>query len=224
MIDWTALVLSLELGFISLLFLIPLGLGLGRLLACQSFFGKSLLEASLALPLVIPPTVLGYYLLSLFGQAAPLGQLWQELFNQSFAFSFSGLLLAAILFNLPLAVFPIQRSFADLPQDLTAAAATCGLGPWRCFWLIEAPLIWPGVISAAVLCFAHTLGEFGVVLMVGGGIPGETKTASIAIFDQLQEFDDEGAGRMAGLLLAVSGGGIMLVHILGRVFQHRRRL
>lgn len=202
--DWSALRLSLGLAAWTLGILLPLGVILGRLLAYRTFAGKGLAEALLALPLVLPPTVLGYYLLVAFGGNSWAGQLHQSLFGHGLAFSFQGLVLASLVANLPFAIQPMQRSFEAIPVEVREAAACCGLSPWRSLLKIELPLAWPGMLTALVLTFAHTLGEFGVVLMVGGNIPGETRTMAIAIYDRVQAFDDLAAGRMAALLLFIS--------------------
>jgi len=202
--DWPALLLSLRLSAWTLAILLPIGVLLGRWLAWRRFGGKPLLEATLALPLVLPPTVLGYYLLVAFGGRSPLGSFYDSVFGHSLVFSFQGLLLASVLFNLPFAVQPVQRAFEAIAPEIREAAECCGLKPWRVFWRIELPLIWPGLLSAMVLTFAHTLGEFGVVLMVGGSIPGETKTVAIAIYDRVQAFDDPAAGLMSLVLLLIS--------------------
>jgi len=202
--DWPALKLSLNLAAWTLLILLPVGIWLGRLLAWRRFRGKALTEALLALPLVLPPTVLGYYLLVALGGASPLGQLYQRVAGHQLVFSFEGLLLASVLFNLPFAIQPMQRGFEAIPPEVRDAAACCGLSRWRTLWRIELPLAWPGILSALVLTFAHTLGEFGVVLMVGGSIPGETKTIAISIYDRVQAFDTPAAGVMSATLLLIS--------------------
>ena len=202
--DWPALWLSLRLGALTVLVLLPIGIACGRWLAHRRFPGKGLVEAAVALPLVLPPTVLGYYLLVGFGAGSPLGGLWQDLFGQPLVFTFEGLLVASVIVNLPFAIQPMQRGFEAIPRELREAAASCGMSPWRVLRRIELPLAWPGILTAMVLSFAHTLGEFGVVLMVGGSIPGETRTIAIAIYDRVQAFDDAAAGRMAALLLAIS--------------------
>jgi molybdate transport system permease protein len=202
--DWSALTLSLQLGVLTVLVLLPVGIVLGRLLAFNRFRGRGVCEALLALPLVLPPTVIGFYLLVTFGNASPLGQGWRAIFGHSLAFSFEGLLLASILINLPFAVQPMQRGFEAIPGDVREAAAVTGMSPWRVLWLIDLPLAWPGIITGLVLAFAHTLGEFGVVLMVGGSIPGETRTIAIAIYDRVQAFDTAAAGMMSAVLLLIS--------------------
>ncbi len=211
--DWAALRLSLILSGWTLVVLLPLGILLGRWLAWRSFRGKSLVEAALALPLVLPPTVLGYYLLVALGRASPIGTFYESLTGQTLVFTFEGLLVASVIFNLPFAIQPVQRAFAAIPAEIRDAAATCGMTPWRILWRIELPLAWPGVLSALVLTFAHTLGEFGVVLMVGGNIPDETKTIAISIYDRVQAFDEASAGLMSAVLLALSLAAITVTYV-----------
>jgi len=213
--DWGALKLSLQLCLWTAGVLIPLAIAIARLIAWRDFRGKRWLEALLALPLVLPPTVLGYYLLLAFGNDSPLGHAWFVLRGHSLAFSFEGLLLAALIFNLPFAVLPIQRSLESIPREIREAAWCSGLGTWQTLWRIELPLAWPGLLSALALTFAHTLGEFGVVLMVGGNIPDETRTLSIAIYDRVQAFDNLAAGQMSAWLLFFSFTAIALVYVLG---------
>ncbi len=202
--DWTALDLSLRLAAWTVAILLPVSILLGRFLAFRQFRGKALVEALVMLPLVLPPTVLGFYLLVTFGRNAPIGQAWAGLFGQPLVFSFQGLVLASILFNLPFAVLPAQRGFQAIPAEVREAAACCGMSPWRALWKVELPLAWPGVVTAMVLTFAHTLGEFGVVLMVGGSIPGETRTIAIAIYDRVQAFDTDAAAVMSAVLVTIS--------------------
>lgn len=218
MIDWTAFGVSLKLAACTAVILLPLGLAIARLLAFRMRRGKALLEALIALPLVLPPTVLGFYLLVSFGGASPLGRAWSTLVGHPLAFSFDGLLAASVIVNLPFAVQPMQRAFEALPPDVREAAWVSGLTPWRTFLRIEAPLAWPGILSAFALTFAHTMGEFGVVLMVGGNIPSQTRTAALAIYDKTQDFDAAAAGAMSALLLAISVIAIVIVYgLTGRV-------
>jgi molybdate transport system permease protein len=208
--DWTALWLSLRLGGVTVLVLVPLALLVGRWLAVARFRGRSVVEAALALPLVLPPTVLGFYLLSAFGQGSWFGRLWQDVFGGTLVFTFEGLVVASVIANIPFAVQPIQRAFEAIGPELREAAASCGMSWARAFRRVELPLAWPGILTGMVLTFAHTLGEFGVVLMVGGSIPGETRTIAIAIYDRVQAFDDAAAGQMAAVLLAISLAAIAL--------------
>jgi molybdate transport system permease protein len=206
--DWQALVLSLELATVTLIVLLPTGLWLGRWLARTRWAGKSWIEALVVLPLVLPPTVLGYYLLVSLGGGSTVGAWVQSVFGVSLTFNFLGLLIASVVFNIPFMVQPVQRAFESIPGNLSEAAAVSGLSAWQTFWRVELPLAWPGVLSACVLTFVHTLGEFGVVLMVGGSIPGETRTIAIAIYDSVQSFDLAGANQMALLLLLLSLGAV----------------
>lgn len=217
--DWTSLSLSLELALATLALLLPLGMATGRYLALTETRGKPWFEAALTVPLVLPPTVLGYYLLVAMGRTSPLGDVYERLFGQPLAFSFEAILLASLIVNVPFAVQPIQRAFERVNPAILDAAACCGMPRFRIFWRIELPLVWPGVVSAAVMTFAHTLGEFGVVLMVGGSIPGETRTLSIAIYDRVQVFDQEGAGVMAATLVVIA----LIAIAVSFISMHTRR-
>jgi molybdate transport system permease protein len=219
--DWTALWLSLRLAGFTVVFLLPLGILAGRALAYHDFRGKGFAEALVALPLVLPPTVFGYYLLVAFGAASPLGQLWQTVAGRPLVFSFEGLLLASIIFNIPFAVQPMQRGFEAIPPQVREAAACCGMSPWQALLRVELPLAWPGILTAMVLSFAHTLGEFGIVLMVGGSIPGETRTIAISIYDRVQAFDETAAAQMSALLLAISLATIALTFAFSRRIGRR---
>lgn len=212
--SWTAFALSLELAAWTSALMLPLGLLVGQALSWRRFRGKTIVEAGIALPLVLPPTVLGYYLLVAFNPEAPIGRVFEGLSGETLAFSFPGLVLASMIFNLPFAVLPMQQAFAAIPHEVREAAWVSGLSPVHTLFKIELPLAWPGVVSSLVLTFAHTLGEFGVVLMVGGSIPGETRTLSIAIYDRVQAFDMQGAGLLSALLLATSLVAIVLVRTL----------
>ncbi|HRK17754.1 MAG TPA: molybdate ABC transporter permease subunit [Hyphomicrobiaceae bacterium] len=202
--DWTALWLSLRLAAWTVVILLPVAIFAGRFLAFRSFRGKGIAEALVMLPLVLPPTVFGFYLLLAFGGGSALGQAWQAAFGKPLVFSFEGLVLASVVFNLPFAIQPTQRGFESIPVEVREAAACSGLTPLQSLWKVELPLAWPGLVTAMVLTFAHTLGEFGIVLMVGGSIPAETKTIAISIYDKVQGFDDRGAAIMSAVLLAIS--------------------
>ena len=214
--DATALRLSLALGLATVAVLLPLAILLGRWLAVTRWRGRPLLEALLFLPLLLPPTVVGLALLVGMGPGSLIGRAFEALTGGRLVFSFAGILLASVLVNLPLAVQPAQRAFEGVGVDLRAAAASCGLSPRAAFRRVELPLAWPGIATGAVLAFAHTLGEFGVVLMVGGAIPGETATLSLAIYDRVQAFDMMGAARLALLLTGISVLAITLLFLLGR--------
>lgn len=202
--DWVALSLSLQLAAWTVVLLLPVAVIMGRWLAWRQFPAKIWVEAAIMLPLVLPPTVMGYYLLVSLGQKAPLGQLWHMLTGGTLIFSFQGLIVASVIFNLPFAVQPAQRAFEAIAPELREAAQLCGLSPWQRLWRIELPLAWPGLLTGMLLCFAHTLGEFGIVLMVGGSIPGETRTLAISVYDSVQSFDDHGAAIMSAALVGVS--------------------
>lgn len=212
--DWTALKLSLELGVLTVLALLPIGILIGRWLAHCHFAGKDVVEAIIALPLVLPPTVFGFYLLLALGRNSPIGAFWQATFGHQLVFTFEGLLVASVVFNLSFAIQPSQRGFEAIPVEVREAAACCGMSPLRSLWRIELPLAWPGVLTAMVLTFAHTLGEFGIILMMGGSIPGETKTIAISIYDRVQGFDMAGAGLMSATLVAISLFTIAATYIL----------
>ncbi len=201
--DWQALWLSVELAVATLLVLTLPALGLARWLARTRGPHKVWIEAAVLMPLVLPPTVLGYYLLVSVGGQSWIGQ-WLSGLGLSLTFNFAGLVLASVVFNIPFMVQPMQRAFESVPGGLREAGLTCGLSPLEVFWRIELPLIWPGVLSALVITFVHTLGEFGVVLMVGGNIPGETKTIAVAIYDRVQAFDLRSAHTMAATLVAAT--------------------
>ena len=220
--DWTALSLSLKLAAWTMLVLLPVGIVLGRALAWRRFALKPLAEGVLALPLVLPPTVLGFYLLTTLGGASPAGHWFQSVFGRPLVFTFEGLLVASVIFNLPFAIQPMQRAFEAIPQDVRDAAACCGLTRWQSLLRIELPLAWPGILSAMVMTFAHTLGEFGVVLMVGGSIPGETRTMAIAIYDSVQSFDNAAAGVMSAVLLGLSLVAMAVVYATGTRRTDRR--
>jgi len=218
--DWQALTLSIKLSLVTLFFLLPIGILLGRYLAYQKFWGRSLLQTLVALPLILPPSVMGYYFLVSFSPNQGLGYWLTHTLGTSLVFNFQGLVFASILFNLPFAIQPIQRAFAGIPVEIREAAACCGLSPFQVIRKIELPLAWPGIISAMVMCFAHTMGEFGIVLMVGGNIPGETRTIAISIYDRVQAFDNQSAATMSFCLLIFSMLTISLTYWLGERYQH----
>jgi molybdate transport system permease protein len=206
--DMDAILLSLKLALWTLALILPFGIWVAHTLQ-KAGKAKSWIEAGLALPLVLPPTVLGYYLL--------VGLSSKSFLGIPLVFSFTGILIASLIVNLPFAIQPIQRAFETINPEIIEAAQVSGLSNWQIFRLIELPLAWRGITSAAVLTFAHTLGEFGVILMVGGAIPGETKTVSIAIYDKVQSFDTAGAGALSLILLGTSLVAIAISYgIFGR--------
>ncbi|MEN8132228.1 MAG: molybdate ABC transporter permease subunit [Pseudomonadota bacterium] len=219
--DWDAFALSLRLSAWTTLILFVVGLMISRSLAWRDFSGKALIEAVVALPLVLPPTVLGFYLLVALGRHSPLGQWFEAWSGHTLVFSFSGLLAASVVYSLPFTVQPMLRAFEAVPQTLREAAWCSGLNHWQTLVRVEFPLAWPGILSGLVLTFAHTMGEFGVVLMVGGNIPSETRTISIAIYDRTQAFDQAAAGTMSLVLLVFAFFTVSLVYAINQ--RHRNR-
>jgi molybdate transport system permease protein len=177
---------------------------------------KFLVEAVVAMPLVLPPTVLGYYLLVLFGNTTLFGRWYESVTGHTLAFTFTGLVIGSILYSLPFAVQPFAASFVAVDTRLLAASATLGASGWRTFWRVILPLSVPGLVTGIALSFAHTVGEFGVVLMIGGNIPGATRTVSIDIYDQVQAAEFASAGRTALVLLVFSFVVLSVVYALNR--------
>jgi molybdate transport system permease protein len=215
-IDWQAFWLTLQLAITVSLILFVLGLPIAYWIAFSRWRWRFLVETIVALPIVLPPTVLGFYVLVALGPRSPLGRLWISLTGHTLAFTFSGLVIGSILYSLPFAVQPFAASFAGVDRKLIAASATLGASPLRTFVRVIAPLSVPGLIAGTALSFAHTMGEFGVVLMVGGNIPGITRTVSIDIFDRAQGSDYAGANATALLLLAFSFAVLALVYGMNR--------
>ena len=205
------LALSFRLAAWTTLALVPAGLVAGRLLARSRSGAAPWIDAALLLPLVLPPTVLGYYLLRVLAPGTALGDAVGALVGGPVTFAFPGLLIASLVANVPFAVAPLREAFRALPPELAEAARTSGLSPLGAFVRIELPLVWPALVGAAALVFAHTLGEFGVVLMIGGNIDGATRTVSIAIYDAVQALDDPLAARLSATLLALSLACLVLV-------------
>jgi molybdate transport system permease protein len=211
-----ALLLSLRLAFCVSVILLAGGLPLAYWLAYSNWRGKFFLEAVVALPLVLPPTVLGFYVLVAMGPHGPLGKFWQTFFGHGLAFTFEGLVLASVLYSLPFTVQPLIASFESVDRKLLDASAVLGAGRLRTFWRVILPLSIPGVVTALVLSFAHTMGEFGVVLMVGGNLAGVTRTVSIDIYDHVQSLEYAEANRMALVLLAISFAVLSVVYGVNR--------
>jgi len=211
-----ALWLSLKLATCVAAILLLLGMPLAYWLSQTKWHGKFLLESVVALPLVLPPTVLGFYLLAAMGANGPLGKLWMAWFGHTLAFTFLGLVLASAIYSLPFAVQPLVAVFESVDSRLLDAAAVLGAGSWRTFREIILPLSMRGVVTAAVLSFAHTLGEFGVVLMVGGNIPGVTRTVSIDIYDRVQSLDYSAAHRLAIALALISFAVLSTIYAVNR--------
>ena len=207
------LALSLRLATWTTLLLVPAGLVAGRLLARSRSGAAPWIDACLLLPLVLPPTVLGYYLLVALAPDTALGRALGALVGGPVTFAFPGLLIASLVANVPFAVAPLREAFRALPVELSEAARTSGMSPAATLLRIELPLVWPALVGAGALVFAHTLGEFGVVLMIGGNIEGATRTVSIAIYDAVQGLDDAAAARWSALLVAVSVVCLALVRL-----------
>jgi len=216
-----ALLLSIRLALCVSAILFVIAMPLAYWLAYSQWRGKFLLEAIVALPLVLPPTVLGFYMLIAMGPHGPLGGLWQALFGHGLAFTFSGLVMASVLYSLPFAVQPLIASFESVDRKLLEASAILGASRLRTFGRVILPLSVPGIITALVLSFAHTMGEFGVVLMVGGNLAGITRTVSIDIYDRVQSLDYAGANRMAFVLMLISFAVLSLVYGINRHFGRK---
>jgi molybdate transport system permease protein len=217
-INWEAFWLTVELAVMVSAILFVIGLPLAYWVAFSRWRWKFLVEAIVALPIVLPPTVLGFYVLVALGSRSPLGRWWQCLTGHTLAFTFTGLVIGSILYSLPFAVQPFAASFSSVDRRLLAASATLGASPLRSFFRVIVPLSIPGLITGMALSFAHTMGEFGVVLMVGGNIPGVTRTVSIDIYDQVEAANYAGANSMALLLLVFCFAVLALVYGL----NHRR--
>jgi molybdate transport system permease protein len=215
-IDWQTFGLTLRLAATVSVLLFVLGLPIAYWIAFSRWRWKFLIEAVVALPIVLPPTVLGFYVLVALGPHSPLGRWWIGLTGHTLAFTFSGLVIGSILYSLPFAVHPFAASFAGVDRKLIAASATLGASPLRTFLRVIAPLSVPGLITGTALSFAHTMGEFGVVLMVGGNIPGITRTVSIDIYDRVQAADYAGANTTALVLLVLCFALLTIVYGLNR--------
>jgi molybdate transport system permease protein len=203
-VDWAAILLSVRLAAIVAALLLVIGLPIAHWIAFSRWRWKFLVEAVVALPLVLPPTVLGFYVLVAIGARSPIGTAWTAWTGRGLAFTFEALVLASILYSLPFMVQPIAAAFSQVDPTLIEASSTLGASRRRTFFRVVLPLSLEGVIAGTVLTFAHTLGEFGVVLMVGGNLPGVTRTVSIAIYDQVQALHYEAANQTALLLLVFS--------------------
>jgi molybdate transport system permease protein len=214
--DWQAFWLTIRLAVLVAAVLVVLGLPIAYWLAFSRVRWRFLAEAVVALPIVLPPTVLGFYVLVALGSRSPLGRWWQAFTGHTLAFTFEGLVIGSIVYSLPFAVQPFAASFKLVDPRLIAASATLGASKLQTFLRVVLPLSLPGVVTGIALSFAHTLGEFGVVLMVGGNIPGITKTVSIDIYDKVQAIDYAGANQTALVLLVISFAVLSLVYGLNR--------
>lgn len=214
--NWTAIALTLKLATLTALILEVVGLPIAYWLSFSQRRWKFLVESVVALPLVLPPTVLGFYILVAIGPQSPLGRFYTSLVGHPLPFTFEGLLFASILYSLPFAVQPFATAFDQVDRRLIEASWTLGVSRVKTFFKLIVPLSVAGVVTGFVLSFAHTLGEFGVVLMVGGNIEGETRTVSIDIYDEVQALNYAGAAKTALFLLAISYSVLLAVYAMNR--------
>ncbi|HJT20114.1 MAG TPA: molybdate ABC transporter permease subunit [Nitrospira sp.] len=214
--NWTAIWVTFKLASLAAASLVAIGLPIAYWLSFSRWRWKFVIESVVALPLVLPPTVLGFYILVAIGPQSPLGRLYADLAGQPLPFSFQGLLLASILYSLPFAVQPFASAFEQVDRKLIEASWTLGLSKFKTFFKLILPLSTAGLLTGVVLSFAHTLGEFGVVLMVGGNIEGVTRTVSIDIYDEVQALNYAGAAKTAGFLLVISYLVLVLVYAVNR--------
>ena len=214
--DWSAIILSLELAAVVSGILLCVGVPIAYWLTFSTWRWKFLIEAIVALPLVLPPTVLGFYVLVAIGARSPIGRAWMALTGHGLAFTFEALVIASLLYSLPFAVQPLAAAFSQVDPQLMEASSTLGASRLRTFRRVVLPLSKSGLITGAVLSFAHTIGEFGVVLMVGGNLPGVTRTVSISIYDSVQSFDLAAAHQTSLALLLFSFVTLAVVYGLIR--------
>lgn len=214
--NWQALWLTVRLATIVSGMLVVLGIPIAYWLAYARWRWKFLAEAIVALPIVLPPTVLGFYVLLALGSRSPLGRWWESLTGHTLAFTFEGLVIGSLIYSLPFAVQPFAASFGAVDPRLLRASASLGQSPLRTFWRVVLPLSKAGLITGFALSFAHTLGEFGVVLMVGGNIPGVTRTISIDIYDQVEAAQYASAHLTAAVLLVISFVALSIVYAINR--------
>jgi molybdate transport system permease protein len=215
-LDLGPLWITLRLATVTTILLLLVGTPVAWWLAFSRARPRPLVEATVALPLVLPPTVLGFYLLLLFNPGSPIGGFWLELTGETLTFSFTGLVVASVIYSLPFTVQPLQAAFVSMGRAPLEAGATLRASPLDAFFTIAVPAARRGYLTAAVLTFAHTVGEFGVVLMIGGNIPGETRVVSIAIYEHVETIDYASAHLLAGILMAFSFAMLALVYWLNR--------
>lgn len=216
--DWQAFWLTIRLAITVTAVLVVIAFPAAYWIAFSRWRWKFLVEAIVALPLVLPPTVLGFYVLIALGQHGALGRWWQSMTGHTLAFTFGGLVIGSVLYSLPFAVQPLASALASVDHRLLAASAVLGVSRFRTFWRVMLPLSLTGLITGMTLTFAHTMGEFGVVLMIGGNIPGVTRTLSINIYDQVQDLDYHAANITALVLVAIAFVLLSLVYSLNRRF------
>jgi molybdate transport system permease protein len=213
-IDWFPLWLSLRVAVVSTVIALAAGLWIAYILANRKFRGKEMLDAAVTLPLVLPPTVLGYYLLVLIGRASPLGKLWESIFGSPLVFTWKAAVVAALLHSLPLLVKSARAALESVDRSYERAARTLGASEWRLFWRVTLPLARRSILAAAALAFARSLGDFGVTLMVAGNIPGRTQTVAVAIYDAVEA----GNGMVARtLVLVVSALALVILGLANRL-------
>lgn len=215
-VEWSAAWVTFRLALWTTGILLGLGVPLAWWLVRTEFRGKAVVEALIALPLVLPPTVLGFYVLSGVGPSSVLGQAYERLAGSPLPFSFTGIVIGSVLFNLPFAVRPFMAAFQAVDRRLIEASWCLGVSRVGTFFRVVLPLSWPGILAGMVLTFAHTVGEFGVVLMLGGNIPNQTRTLSIAVYDQVQALDYEAAGQTSLVLVIFSFAALLLIALLQR--------
>jgi molybdate transport system permease protein len=218
-LDFSAIIVTIKLAIVSTSILILIGTPIAWWLSQTKFKFKAVFEAIIALPLILPPTVLGFYLLITLGSNGPIGKLLESLGGSSIAFTFTGLVIGSVIYSMPFVVQPLQNSFSSVGRKPLEVAATLGASKIDRFFSVAVPLSRSGFITAAVLGFAHTVGEFGVVLMIGGNIPGETGVVSIAIYDHVEAMEYGQAHWLAGGLLATSFLMLLFVYIINRHFS-----
>ncbi|MBZ2206407.1 molybdate ABC transporter permease subunit [Massilia soli] len=215
---WNAIGLTLKLAFVSSLVLLVLGMPLANWLNNSRMRGVIFIETLVSLPIVLPPTVIGFYLLVLMAPQQPIGAAWVSVFGQPLPFSFAGLVIGSVIYSLPFAVQPFQAAFRSVRREMKDTALALGLTKRQVFWSIVMPLSKHGILTGVSLSFAHTMGEFGVVLMLGGNIPGQTRVASIALYDEAQKLNYDAAHAYALILLAIS-----FSILVGIAFLQRRQ-
>ena len=222
MTNWEPLLLSFKLALITTIILVVLGVPFAYWLSGTKTKLKPVLESLISMPLVLPPSVLGFYLLLAFSPNNWFGGFIDTYFNLRLVFSFEGLIVASVLYSIPFMIYPLQAAFQNLPPSLKEASYSLGISPSKTFLRVMIPNIKPALLSGIVLTFAHTLGEFGVVLMIGGNIPGVSKVASIAIYDEVESMDFDAANQYALVLVAVSFTILLILFYFNR--SHTRKV
>lgn len=216
--DWEPFILTFKLAGLTTVLLFFFSIPLAYWLTYSNFRGKYLVQTLVSMPLVLPPTVLGFYLLLAFNPSGCFGKWLEEIFGLKLLFSFEGLIIASLIYSLPFMVNPIQAGFQSLPSALSEASFTLGKSPWETFRYVLLPNIKPSLLTGTVISFAHTIGEFGVILMIGGSIPGETRVASIAIYNEVEALNYDTANLYAGVLFAITFVILFIVYLVNRRF------